>query len=325
MVGDRHSSPGGSTSHRPSTPKTLRDRLSRILPSSSAARRRRPATQTHMTSSPLAPVQSGPPAPTGSTLHDFSFADSKMAAEFLHRSSASPAPLETQSDLGFVGDAQSQQQHHWWDVGTLSSRQRGARSTLSQSSSSASGGKDPTATTASSKSSTARRRMSSLVSLFRRGTQKSQSVPNLGAFDDGSSSVSLGSGSSGLKSSRTQKPGSPPVAATTSPPNSADCPPPLPPMRGRPSSSSSTSSSTDNQRQTTATADRSSGGGGGGGAGAKLTAMIKSTGGAMAGTLRGRRERSADATARGGGVGGGERINALSYTRTVYDEIPVQF
>jgi len=139
-----------STDSRRKSMGTIRERFGRFLStikSSSSSRRSRDSTKQ------LAAGATG-------TLHNFSFADSKigilMVAEQQRRSGGSPegSSLETSSDLGVS-------RQNWWDVGTLSSA-RSAQLTVS-----------------SKASSTSSNSSSNRVSRWAHFRKKSTSVPNL--------------------------------------------------------------------------------------------------------------------------------------------------
>jgi len=180
-----------------------------------------------LTRNPSKTRRSRPPEESSGTLHDFSFADSKMASEFLHRhgdqspNNSSSQFEMTESDLGFTG------RPGWWDVGTLSSSRSGFRSsnsstvgsTLSKRNLKIGGGQGKY-----------------FMGFFQR--RKSLSVPNLQTVGndnyDSSSVLSTTSGSGGGDGNSTVSYSSNTPNAGQSSPTSSSMPPPLPPLR-RPS------------------------------------------------------------------------------------------
>lgn len=198
---------------------TIRERLGRFLStikSSSSSRRSRDSAKQ------LAAGATG-------TLHNFSFADSRigilMVAEQQRRSGGSPegSSLETSSDLGVS-------RQNWWDVGTLSSA-RSAQLTVSSK--------------ASSNSSNS---SSNRISRWAHFRKKSTSVPNLVGHETaqgsqattsersdvvGCQSTMQRSSSSDKRSSASNRDETTDVATTTrrEPANTGASPPPLPPLR----------------------------------------------------------------------------------------------
>lgn len=209
-----------STDSRRKSVGTIRERFGRFLStikSSSSSRRSRDSAKQ------LAAGATG-------TLHNFSFADSKigilMVAEQQRRSGGSPegSSLETCSDLGVS-------RQNWWDVGTLSSA-RSAQLTVSSK--------------ASSNSSNS---SSNRISRWAHFRKKSTSVPNLVGHETargsqattsersdvvGCQSTMQRSSSSDKRSSTSRdEPTCVPTSRreTNRPANKGASPPPLPPLR----------------------------------------------------------------------------------------------